>query len=255
MKSTQIDHTAVVHRGAELASNVTIGPYTIIHPNVIIKDGSVIGSHCELGLPTPHGDRSPLIIGHNAIIRSHSIFYESSTFGDGLTTGHRVTVRERTIAGDGLQIGTLGDIQGHCRIGNYVRFHSSVHVGQQTHIQDFVWVFPFVVFTNDPHPPSEVRRGITVKKFAAIATMTTILPGIVIGEGALVGACSAVTKNVEDHRVAAGNPARDRGPTSRITLQDGSDRSAYPWVTHFHRGYPEDVVRGWLDSISTASAE
>ena len=244
-----IHSTAIVSPDARLSDFVEVGPFTIIHGNVEIGPNSKIGSNCELGLPTALGDGSPLKIGTGATIRSHSIFYESSSFGDNLTTGHRVTVRELTRTGRNFQIGTLCDIQGHCDIGDYVRFHSNVHVGQQTSIDDYVWVFPYVVFTNDPHPPSMVMQGVRVKKFAAIATMTTILPGVTIGEGALVGACSSVTKDVGDHRIVVGNPATDKGETSKIKLKDGSGRSAYPWTQHFHRGYPEDVVARWLSAI------
>ena len=245
-----IHQTAIIDEKAKIHPGVTIGPYTIIHGNVEVGPDSVIGSHCELGVSSSADGGAPLILGEDAIIRSHSVFYEGSTFGPGLRTGHRVTVRENTCAGTGFQIGTLGDIQGHCVIGDYVKFHSNVHVGQQTRIEDFVWVFPYVVFTNDPHPPSHVLQGPTIKRFAAIATMTTILPGVTVGEGALVGACSAVTRDVGDHRIMAGNPAKDLGPTSRIKLRDGSDRPAYPWTTHFHRGYPEEVVAKWLAALA-----
>jgi acyl-[acyl carrier protein]--UDP-N-acetylglucosamine O-acyltransferase len=248
-----IHPTAIVSEAAKIADDVEIGPFTIIRDNVEIGAGTRVGSHCELGVASALGDGSPLRIGAQSVVRSHSVFYESSGFGDGLVTGHRVTVREKTKAGDGFQIGTLSDIQGHCEIGDYVRFHSNVHVGQHTVIEDYVWVFPYVVFTNDPHPPSTVLQGVRIKRFAAIATMTTVLPGVTVGEGAFVGACSSVTRDVVDHRIAAGNPAKDRGDTAQIKLRDGTDRPAYPWTTHFHRGYPEDVVKAWLAEASAQS--
>lgn len=238
-----IHPSAIVSPEAKLSDGVEVGPFSIVHGNVEIGSGTKVGSNCELGVRSSLGDGSPLRIGDGSTIRSHSVFYESSSFGPNLTTGHRVTVREMTRAGRGFQIGTLGDIQGHCEIGEYVKFHSNVHVGQHTSIGDYVWVFPYVVFTNDPHPPSNVMQGVTVKSFAAIATMSTILPGVTIGEGALIGACSAVTKDVGDHRIAVGNPASDRGETSKIKLKDGSGRSAYPWKYHFNRGYPEEAVK------------
>ena len=156
-----------------------------------------------------------------------------------------MTVRERCRAGEGLQIGTLCDIQGHCKIGYHTKLHSNVHIGQGSTIGDFVWIFPYVVLTNDPHPPSEVLEGVTVERYAVIATMSTILPGVTIGEGSLVGACSAVTKDVAPHRIVVGNPAKDRGDTSQVMLRDGTNRAAYPWPTHFHRGYPDWAVVAW----------
>lgn len=249
-----IHATAIVHPNANVDHSVKIGAFTIVYENVVIGEGTEIGSHCEIGIPTPLGDGTPLRIGKNSVIRSHSIFYEGSSFKDKLTTGHRVTVRELTRAGYGFQIGTLCDIQGHCKMGDYVKFHSNVHVGQHTTIENYVWVFPYVVFTNDPHPPSDVMQGVTVKSYAAIATMSTILPGVTIGEGALIGACSAVTKDVADNRVAVGNPATDMGETSRIKLKDGTNRSAYPWTNHFHRGYPKEVVAEWLSAATRQSS-
>lgn len=244
-----IHESALVSDQSKIHASVEIGPFTIVHGNVEIAEGTKIGSHCELGVATPLGDGSPLRIGPDSIIRSHSVFYESSSFGAQLVTGHQVSVRENTQAGYGLQIGTQGEIQGDCRFGDYVKMQSNVFVGKYTEFGDYIWVFPRVVFTNDPHPPSNIMRGVTVKNFAAIAAMSTILPGVTIGEGALVGAGSIVTKDVGDTRLVVGNPAHDKGSVHKIKLQDGSGRNAYPWKQHFHRGYPEDVVAEWLEQI------
>ncbi|WP_247996570.1 acyltransferase [Brucella tritici] len=252
----RIHPTAIIDPAAKLADDVKVGAFSIIYGNVEIGESTEIGSHCEIGIKTPLGDGSPLCIGPKSMIRSYSAFYESSTFGPGLVTGHRVTVRELCTVGEDVKFGTLCDIQGHCSIGSHARFHSNVHIGQHAAIEDFTWIFPYVVLTNDPHPPSEVMMGVTIKRYAVIATMSTILPGVTIGEGALVGACSAVTKDVMPHRIAVGNPARDKGVTEQIMLRDGSDKPAYPWPSHFRRGYPEWAVNAWntgnyiLDNIN-----
>lgn len=249
-----IHPTALISPKAQLGQGVSVGPYSIIHDNVQLGAGSSIGSHCEIGLPTGRANGQPLAIGRGANIRSHSIFYEGSTIGAELVTGHRVTVREGTHAGIGLQIGTLGDIQGTCRIGDYVRFHSNVHIGQHSTLGDYVWVFPYVVLTNDPHPPSEVMRGVVLQDYVAVATMSVILPGVTVGCGALVGAHSSVSRNVEPDTVVAGSPARMVCQTQDILLKDGSGKPAYPWRRHFHRGYPSDVVAGWLEEFGTGHA-
>lgn len=241
-----IHPTALVSADAQLGANVLVGAYTIIHGNVQIGDGGTIGSHCEIGHPTPRAQGRPLAIGKGANVRSHSIFYEGSTFGEGLTTGHRVTVREGTQAGLNLQIGTLGDIQGSCQIGNYVRFHSNVHIGQHSRVGDFVWIFPYVVLTNDPHPPSDVMRGVILRDYVAVATMSVILPGVEVGQGALIGAHSCVGRDVEPDTVVAGVPAKVICRTEEILLKDGSGRPAYPWRRHFSRGYPDEAVARWL---------
>jgi acetyltransferase-like isoleucine patch superfamily enzyme len=241
-----IHAAASVSPDASIGNGVSIGPFTIIHANVSIGAGTEIGSHCEIGLPTKLADGAPLIIGENSLIRSHSVFYEGSTFGRKLVTGHRVTVREKTVAGENLQIGTLSDIQGNCNIGNFVRFHSNVHIGQKSLVGNYVWIFPYVVLTNDPHPPSDVLLGATLEDYVAVATMSVILPGVRVGKGALVGAHSSVSRDVEPDTVVAGSPAKFICETKKILLKDGTERAAYPWRKHFHRGYPEHVVAAWL---------
>lgn len=245
-----IHSTSIVSPIAVIGNNVSIGPYTIVHDDVIIGDGTKIESHCEIGYPSPLAKGESLNIGPFSLIRSHSVFYTGSNFGERLVTGHRVTVREKTKAGKNLQIGTLGDIQGHCNIGDYVRFHSNVHIGQSSTVGNYVWIFPYVVLTNDPHPPSDVLQGVTIKDFAAIATMSVILPGVTVGEGALIAAHSSVSRDVAPDTVVGGSPAEFICESSKIKLKDGSGKSAYPWRQHFHRGYPEEIVKSWLENIA-----
>ena len=245
-----IHSTAIVSNKALIGNNVSIGAYTIVHDNVVIGDDSVIESFCELGVQNKFCGDEPLILGKRTHIRSHSVFYAASIFGNDLITGHRVTVREKTVAGEGCQIGTLGDIQGHCEIGNFVKCHSNVHIGNKSKIGNFVWIFPYVVLTNDPHPPSEVLIGCEIKDFAVIATMAVILPGVIIASDTLIGAGSIVGKNVDAGWVVSGNPAKPICEISKIKLKDGSGRNAYPWRNHFHRGYPQHEVETWIAELA-----
>lgn len=240
----QVHQTAIVMPGAVLEGGVSIGPFSIIGQFARIGSGTEIGSHCEIGVHSGVLPPAPLIIGPNSIIRSGSIIYQSSKFGSGLKTGHRVTLREGILAGEGFQVGTLSDIQGHCKIGRHVRLHSNVHVGQHSAIGDFVWIFPYVVLTNDPHPPSETMLGCHVDDFAVIATMSTVLPGRRIGSGSLIGAMTLVRDNVPADTICVGVPGRNVGSTSKVRFKE-TGAPVYPWRRHFHRGYPEEVVKAW----------
>lgn len=247
----RIHPTAIVSNKAQIGADVVIGPYAIVYDNVRIGDGCSIGAYCEIGIETPLSDGLPLVIGDGAVIRSYTFLYEGSTFGPGLVTGHRVSIREKTRAGKNLQIGTLSDVQGDCGIGDYVRFHSNVHIGKHSKVGNFVWIFPYVVLTNDPHPPSSTMRGVVVADYAAIATMSVVLPGVTIGEDALVAAHSSVGRSVEPHTVVAGNPSKFVCQTSKIRLKDRPHESAYPWRRHFHRGYPNDIVEKWKNEFES----
>lgn len=240
-----IHPTAIISDKAVIGANVKIGAYTIIYDNVKIADNTIIEPFCEIGVSNHLSGGEVLYIGANSHIRSHSIFYEGSFFLESLVTGHRVTVREKIKAGKNLQIGTLSDLQGHCEIGDFVRFHSNVHIGQKSKIGNYVWIFPYVVLTNDPHPPSETLLGVTVEDYAVIATMSVVLPGAVVSKGCLIGAHSSVKGTTEEDMVYAGSPAKKICSTTKIKLQDKSG-SAYPWRKHFHRGYPEELVKQWM---------
>jgi acetyltransferase-like isoleucine patch superfamily enzyme len=244
-----ISPLAIVSPHATLGEDVVVGPFTLIHDNVAIGDGVTIESHCEIGHPTPAADGQPLVIGRDSLIRSHSVLYEGSTFGPGLTTGHGVTVREKFVAGKRLRIGTACDFQGNATVGDDVRTHSNVTIGQASRIGNYVWLYPYVILTNDPQPPSALVAGVVVEDYAVVAAMVTVMPGVRIGARSLVAAMSLVTKDVEPDTVVAGIPARKRAMTRHILLHDGSGRSAYPWMRHFRRGYPDDVVARWREEF------
>lgn len=246
-----IHPTALVDPAATIGEGVEIGPFSIVHARVQLGAGSVVGSHCELGHPAG-SEAGPLRIGTGALIRSHSVLYAGSVFGDGLQTGHRVTLREGIEAAEGLRIGTLCDLQGDSTFGRHVRLHSNVHIGRGSTVAEFVWIFPYVVLTNDPHPPSDgFQVGALVERFAVVATSAVVLPGTRVGEGALVAAHALVREDVPPGAICAGVPGKVRGSVEAIQLSDGSG-PAYPWRRHFHRGYPDDVVRGWIGEFEGA---
>jgi serine acetyltransferase len=88
--------------------------------------------------------------------------------------------------------------------------------------------------------------GVTLENYAVVATMSIILPGVIVGEGALVAAHSSVSRDVGANTVVAGSPAKFICETGKIKLKNGNDEPAYPWRRHFHRGYSPDVVEQWL---------
>lgn len=97
-------------------------------------------------------------------------------------------------------------------IGNNVTVKSGVYIWDGVRIEDNVFLGPNATLTNDPMPRSrkypEKFSGITLKKGCSIGANATILPGITIGENAMVGASAVVTKDVPANAVVVGNPAK-----------------------------------------------
>jgi len=242
---TIIHPTAIVSKHAKIATNVSIGPYTVINANVEIGSNSIIGAFCEIGILNDLSKENRLTIGANSNIRSHSILYSGSNFGDRLETGHHVTLRENITTGSNLRVGSYSDLQGDMEIGNYVRIHSNVHLCKFTKIGNYVFIYQFSITTSDFTPPSETIHPCVINDFAIISVSSVILPGVNIGKHALVGANSTVTKDVEEYALVFGSPARKIKDVREIRLHSESKEIAYPWNLHFRRGFPQEVIENW----------
>lgn len=238
-----IKNNCIIEDNVILGNGVIVDHNSIIRSDVTIGDGSYIGANSIVGeyqmdyMQDHEYHRHELTIGKKAIIRSGSIIYGGSRIGNDFQTGHQVTIREESEIGNNVSIGTLSDIQGRCKLGNYVRLHSNVHVGMHSRIDDCVWIFPYVVLTNDPMPPSENVFGCHIHSFAIIATNAILLPGIEVKNDALIGAGSVVTKDVNEYEVVFGNPAKVNGDV-RDMKDRVSGEAHYPWRCHFDRAMP-----------------
>jgi acetyltransferase-like isoleucine patch superfamily enzyme len=153
-----------------------------------------------------------LRIGPSACIRSGSVIYAGSRIGKNFATGHNVVIREENTIGDDVSIWGNSTIDYGCSIGDRVKIHTSVYVAQFTILENDVFLGPGVMIANDPHPgcprSRDCMRGPTIKRAAQVGVNVTILPFVTIGEEALIGAGSVVTKDIPPRAVVYGNPAR-----------------------------------------------
>jgi len=247
-QNVSIGSNVEIKAGTIIENNVTIEDNSIIDYNVILRNDVHIGKNTYIGTGCILGEylmdqiysksvSHPVKIGHDSLVRSNTIIYGDNIIGNHFKTGHRVTIREKSIIGNNVSIGTLSDIQGYCTIGNYVRMHSNVHIGQKSIIEDFVWIFPYVVLTNDPTPPSNELKGVTLRSFAVISTGSIILPGVEVEGDSLVAAGAIVTKDVHKGEVVGGNPAKVISSTDRV-INHVTGENVYPWRYSFDRGMP-----------------
>lgn len=197
-----------------------------IFPNVTIGKNAVIEEYVIIGTP-PRG-RKPgelqTVIGDNAVIRSHTVIYAGNRIGDDFQTGHHVLVREENEIGNHVSIGTASVVEHHVKMGNNVRIHTQAFVPEMSILEDGAWIGPNAVITNAAYPLSpnvkNELKGAIIKKDAKIGANATLLPGITIGENALVGAGAVVTKDVPPNKVVAGNPARVINDVSMLPYGD-----------------------------------
>lgn len=124
-------------------------------------------------------------------------------------------VLEKAIIGNNCNINAQCLIENDVVIGNNVTVKSGVQIWDGIRLEDNVFIGPNVTFTNDflprskQYPDSFLKT--VIKKNASIGANSTIIGGITIGENAMIGAGSVVTKGVPKHALVYGNPAKLQG--------------------------------------------
>lgn len=139
---------------------------------------------------------------------------QTAQTGSNTVIWHFSVLLADVVVGDDCNIGSRVEIGRGCKIGNRVRISSGVFLPPNSVIEDDVFIGPNTVFTDDRRPragnkdyhaePPLLRKG------CSIGAGCVVLPSIVIGRGAMVGAGSVVTRNVPDGAVVRGEPARVR---------------------------------------------
>jgi acetyltransferase-like isoleucine patch superfamily enzyme len=141
---------------------------------------------------------------------------ESDTIGEGSKIWHFVHIRKDAIIGKNCNIGKSVYVDTEVRIGDNVKIQNFVSIYKGVIIEDDVFVGPSVVFTNDIYPRAFIWEDekITqtfIKKDSSIGANATIICGVTVGEYAMIGAGSVVTRDVPPHGLVFGNPASFKG--------------------------------------------
>ena len=214
-----LGNNVTILEDVKIGKNVRIGHNVVIYPNtkigddVEIQDNSVIGKlprssaiSCtkikELTLPT--------IIGDGTFIGALCSIYATTQIGKECLIGDLASIREGCSIDDFTIVGRSVTVECNTKIGKYVKIQTACHITADMIIEDYVFFGPEVTTMNDKYMGriDESFNGPHVKRGVRVGGNATILPGVIIGEDAVIGAGAVVTKDIPSHVVAFGVPAK-----------------------------------------------
>tara|TARA_B100000029_G_C17305977_1_gene862514 strand:+ start:35 stop:601 length:567 start_codon:yes stop_codon:yes gene_type:complete len=159
----------------------------------------------------------------NFFLHKSSYIDDNSSIGEGTKIWHFSHIQKNVFIGKNCVLGQNVNIGDNVKIGNNVKIQNNVSIYEGVELEDFVFCGPSMVFTNVKVPRSEFpQRGskhymkTLVKKSASIGANATIICGITIGEYALIGSGTVVTKDVPPHALIVGNPGKIVGWVDKI---------------------------------------
>ena len=158
-----------------------------------------------------------------AVIHPSAEVAAEAEIGDGTIIWHQAQVRERSVIGSNCILAKDVYVDFGVQIGNNCKLQNGVYVYHPAVLEDGVFLGPGVILTNDRSPRAVnpdmslkdaadwLAVTIRIRRGAAIGAGSVVLPGVIVGTWAMVGAGSVVTRDVPDYGLAFGNPARLRG--------------------------------------------
>jgi acetyltransferase-like isoleucine patch superfamily enzyme len=221
-ESAGIGKNVVIEDNVHIGENVTIGHNTVILEGTYIGNHVSIGSNCVLGVK-PAGNKKmrksdssqqPLRIQSHTRIGSLVTIYSNTEIHENVFIGDHASIRENSTVGSGSVIGRGAMVELNTRIGKNVTVQTLAYVTGDTILEDNVFLGPCVSMSNDKYMGARefTLKGPHVKNGAKIGNNASLLPGITVGEQAIVGAGSVVTKDVDGHALCAGVPAKEITP-------------------------------------------
>ena len=217
-------------RPVELGDGCQVGPFAVISGGTWLGNGVRVEEHAIVGRPEQGyavghaypGAGADTVIRDGAVIRAGAVIYAGTEIGENTVIGHHTLLRSFVIVGSETQLGHNLTIERATRIGRLVRCSPGSHVTSSCVLADRVFLGAGVRTVNDKEmtwrDPDGRDPNLAPPVFstgARIGSGSVILAGISIGEYALVGAGSVVTRDIPAGAVAFGVPARVRGTTDK----------------------------------------
>jgi UDP-2-acetamido-3-amino-2,3-dideoxy-glucuronate N-acetyltransferase len=208
------------------------GHSALVYDCASIGEGAVLEPFAILGIQDRFHPPGKLVIGERAFIGSRCTVYAGVTAGDDLDISDQTTIFTDNILGNRVRIGPKAVIKNGCRIGNDVRVNAQVFM-ERVIVEDFVFIGPHAVFTDDKHPPcpryADCVPKSHVESFVSIGANVTIAPGVRIGHHSQIYSGSVVVRDVPPYSVVAGNPAKVIKGFEELKCSAGFFSRPYEW--------------------------
>lgn len=191
--------TFIDPRNAYVSAQAVIGRDTVIYPNVTIEGETVIGSGCIIRSGTRLSNAK---IGNGVEIRDNCLIMDSEV-GDGCTVGPMAHMRGHAVMAEGSKIGNFVEMK-KTRLGKNSKAAHLTYLGDATVGEDTNIGAGVITCNYDGVRKHETHIGNAVK----IGSDTMLVAPVTVGDGAVTGAGSVVTKDIEPYKLAVGAPAR-----------------------------------------------
>jgi len=233
---TTLGHFVVIEKNVEIGRSCTIGSHVVIHEGTLIGDNVRIDDNTVIGKQPMRAKRSifkteivpPAKIGNNCLIGAQVVIYAGCEVADFVLVADTAALRENVTIGESTIIGRGATVENVCKVGKKCKLETGSYITAYSEIGDYCFIAPKVTTTNDNYlGRSEERfkhfKGVTVKNGGRIGGGAVILPGRVIGEDAVVGAGSVVTRDVPPGQIFVGVPAKYFGdvPEDQLLKNQG----------------------------------
>jgi acetyltransferase-like isoleucine patch superfamily enzyme len=214
-------------RPIRIGDKASIGAFAVVHGGTEVGQGVRVEEHTSVGKPehgyavgrTYTGSGAATRIADGAVLRSGAVLYAGVSIGVNTCIGHGTLVRSHALVGNDGIFGHHLVIERECRIGDRVRCSPLSHITSACVLADDVFLGAGIRTVNDKHliwRDPEREPDLVPPRFeqgAKVGSGSTVLGGVTIGERALVGAGSVVTRDIPPGATAYGSPARVRPAT------------------------------------------
>ena len=219
---------AIIAQSCVMGKNCKIGNKVIIHPNVVLYDNTEIGDFVEIfensviGRPPKSpgnlihklkDEYKPVIIGNNTVVGAGVVIYAENQIANNVLLGDNACLRECCIVEEYCLIARFVTTNHHVTIRHHSKIMDNSHITAYSVVEDSVFIGAGIITTNDTNmrlTGQEVgeKGGITFRSGCRIGSGAIFLPGITVGENAVISVGAIVNRDVPPNTTVFATPAK-----------------------------------------------